>query len=776
MSEEPITAYCVKCRAKRPMHAAQAVYAANGTPGTRGVCSVCGTASKRDYDRLVIVDSPAKARTISRFLGRDYVVKASIGHVRDLLRSQLSVDVENNFAPKYRVPDEKREVVKELKDAVQRAREVYLATDPDREGEAIAWHLVQATGADEAQVRRVAFHEITKEAIDQAFSQPRALDMNLINAQQARRILDRLVGYKLSPLLWAKVRNRTSAGRVQSVALRLIVEREREIAAFVPEEYWSIDAELAKRSADRPRFIAGLLKVKGEPVSLKNEAITREVVEDLEHATYIVAEVRRGERRRKPAPPFITSTLQQEASRRLGFTTRRTMQIAQQLYEGLDLGPMGGNVGLITYMRTDSTQVAASAQAEARAYVAQRFGPGHLPAAPPVHKSQVKGAQEAHEAIRPTSVFREPAKLQPYLNRDQLRLYTLIWQRFVASQMSSAVYDTVSVDVIADRAWSAYQQPANNLLPAERLAELLPSASYLLRASSARLKFAGFLAVYEESRDEDATPDQESQRWLPELQAGEVLDLVRLIPEQHFTEPPPRYTEATLVRALEENGIGRPSTYAPIISVIQDREYVERKDRRLVPTQLGFVVSDLLVEYFPDVVNVGFTADMEEDLDQIARGERDWVPVLREFYTPFAQAVERAEQIVQKIELDNQPTGETCEVCGHEMVVKWGRYGKFLACANFPTCRNTRPYLEKIGVTCPKCGGQLVERRGRRRRTFYGCANYPNCKFVSLKRPLPQPCPKCGGLMVEVTQRSAQCTQCQHRVALDALQAVPAPA
>ena len=807
-TEETLNAYCVKCRQKRPMQDPRPVYAANGSPGTRGMCPVCGTAMFRTGrtpahanlpkpvvsaprerraparmarsrpvatgrasnagagSRLVVVESPAKARTISRFLGHGYVVKASVGHVRDLLRSQLSVDVEDNFAPKYRVPQEKRQVVSELKAAAERAAEVFLATDPDREGEAIAWHVMEATGMEPGQTRRVVFHEITQDAITDAFAHPRGVNMDLVNAQQTRRILDRLVGYKISPLLWEKVRNHTSAGRVQSVALRLIVEREREIAAFVPEEYWSIEAELARRKTAGASFLARLIKVRGEAADLKNEPATRAVVDDMERSAYLVVDVRRGERRRKPPAPFITSTLQQEASRRLGFTARRTMQIAQQLYEGIDLGPHGGSTGLITYMRTDSTQVAAVAQAEARAFIARRYGQEFVPPAPPTHKTQVKGAQEAHEAIRPTSVFREPAAIQAHLTKEQLRLYTLIWQRFVASQMELAVYDTVVVDVAADRGWAAAGLTNQDVLPAAQAERLAQNAVYLLRASGARVRFPGFLAVYEESRDEDAAPDEESDRLLPELQAGEWVDLVRLIPEQHFTQPPPRYTEATLVRTLEEYGIGRPSTYAPIISVIQDRGYVERKEQRLRPTQLGFVVNDLLVEHFPDVVNVGFTAHMEEDLDLIARGEREWVPILREFFTPFAEAVERAEQTMQKVGVDNQPTGEICDQCGHEMVFKYGRFGKFIACSNFPACRNTRPYLEKIGVACPQCGGELVERRSRRGRTFYGCSNYPTCQFVSWKRPLPQPCPACGGLMVVAGKQGAQCTRCGHREAI----------
>ena len=776
---ESMAAYCVKCRDKRDMQDPRPVYTATGTPGTRGACPVCGTAMfrmgatpahaglpkpevvarprkakakkgdakparrRRGGGRLVIVESPAKARTVGKFLGRGYVVKASVGHVRDLLRSQLSVDTENDFTPKYRVPKEKKQVVTELKTAVKNAGEVYLATDPDREGEAIAWHLMEATGINEEQARRVVFHEITQGAINEAFAHPRDIDMHLVAAQQARRILDRLVGYKISPLLWEKVRGRTSAGRVQSVALRFIVEREREIMAFVPEEYWSIEAELTKRAPRRPSFVAKLAKIDGEKADLKNRQDTQRIVEELERSTYVVSDVRRGERKRSPAPPFITSSLQQEASRRMGFTAKRTMRIAQQLYEGVELGGQG-TVGLITYMRTDSTNVAAVAQAEARDFIGRRYGQEYLPPSPPQYKTRAKGAQEAHEAIRPTSVFREPSAVKPFLNSEQYRLYALIWQRFVSSQMTNAIYDTIAVEVIADD-------------------------KYLFRASGSRIRFPGFLAVYEETRDEDAVPDEEAGKLLPDLEAGEVVDLVKLMPEQHFTQPPPRYTEATLIHTLEEYGIGRPSTYAPIISTIQDRGYVDRIDRRLNPTDLGFIVNDLVVKHFPDIVNVGFTAQMEEDLDLIARGEQEWVPVLREFYGPFEQAVQLAEQTMEKVDVADQPTGEKCEKCGHDMIIKWGRYGKFIACSNFPECRNTKPYLEKIGVTCPQCGGDLVEKRSRKKRIFYGCANYPTCNFVSWKKPVSQPCPACGGLLVVKNKQWAQCINCEEQVAMDSL-------
>ncbi len=800
---EPVIAYCVKCREKREMNQPEAVYTANGTPGTSGSCTICGTkmfkmgrtpahdhltppdpetqASRKKSSRkkttktparrgkLVIVESPAKARTVGKFLGKGYTVKASVGHVRDLLRSQLSVDVENDFAPKYRVPNEKRDIVKELKEAVDHAQEVYLATDPDREGEAIAWHLLEATGMEEGRTRRVVFHEITKDAVAEAFAHPRELDIRRVNAQQARRILDRLVGYQISPLLWRKVRSRTSAGRVQSVALRLIVEREHDIEEFNPVEYWSVEADLSKgavpgqngQKAEERQFRARLNRIKGETVGgngrqslLTSQAEVQTVVEELEKSIYQVIEVKQSERRRKPAAPFTTSTLQQEASRRLGFGTRKTMSIAQQLYEGIELDGEG-SAGLITYMRTDSTSVSQQAQLEARAFIAERYDPDMLPEEPPIYKTKSKTAQEAHEAIRPTSIWREPAQVKRYLSRDQERLYTLIWQRFVASQMAQAVYDTVSVGV------GAGAQP-----PAE--GEEWP---YRLQASGSRLRFKGFLTVYEESRDEDVAPEAGEGIILPLLDERENLSLLQLLPEQHFTQPPPRYTEASLVKALEENGIGRPSTYAPIISTIQQRGYVEVADKRLYPTELGEIVNELVVDYFPDIVNTEFTAQMEDDLDRIARGELEWVPVLQEFYTPFARAVAHAETHMPEVEVADQPTGEICELCGHPMVLKFGRFGKFEACSNFPECRNTKPYLVKLGIPCPQDGGELVERRTKKGRLFYGCANYPECDWSSWKRPLPQPCPNCQGLLVQKNRQWAQCLACDEQFTLDQLPA-----
>lgn len=788
MSIEPVIAYCVKCKEKREMNRPEAVYTATGTPGTSGTCSVCGTKMfkmgrtpahadvpgpdpatlKRKKSgksvrkgKLVIVESPAKARTVGKFLGRGFTVKASVGHVRDLLRSQISVDVEHGFTPKYRVPNEKRPIVKELKKLAATAQEIYLATDPDREGEAIAWHLIEAADMDETRIKRVVFHEITKAAIDGAFVHPRKLDMQRVNARQARRILDRLVGYQISPLLWRKVRSRTSAGRVQSVAVRLIVEREQEIAEFDPVEYWSIEADLSKQGpasaeAEAQTFRAKLVRVNGDKADLKKQHDTHAIAAELEKSNYVVTEVKKRERRRKPAAPFTTSTLQQEASRRLGFGTRRTMRVAQQLYEGIELGNEG-TVGLITYMRTDSTTISKQAQTEARDYIHKNYGSDMVPDEPPVYKTKSKTAQEAHEAVRPTSVWREPGKIKAHLSRDQARLYNLIWQRFVSSQMARAIYDTVSLTIAASASGSA--PPAENW-------------PYHLQASGSRIRFKGFLTVYEEARDEDTKPDTSEGVLLPEVVEGEQLDLVRLRPQQHFTQPPPRYTEATLVKTLEDNDIGRPSTYAPIISTIQQRGYVERSEKRLYPTELGEIVNELLVEYFSDIVDVQFTARMEKDLDRVATGDQDWVSILRDFYTPFSEAVKHAEAHMPEVTVEDQLTGEACEKCGHPMVIKFGRYGKFEACSNFPECRNSKPHLVKMGIVCPNDGGELVERRTKKGRIFYGCANYPECEWSSWKRPLPNPCPECLGLLVQKNRQWAQCTECEQQVPLDQLPAV----
>ncbi len=759
-------AYCMKCKAKREIANPAATFNAKGSPVTTGTCPVCGTrlyrmgrteahegltpaprperAEKRD-GKLVIVESPAKAKTVERFLGKGYTVKASVGHVRDLLRSQLSVDIENNFEPKYRVPNEKKEVVKELKKLARKAAAVYLATDPDREGESISWHLLEASEIKPEIAQRVSFHEITERAIREAFANPRSIDMDLVNAQQARRVLDRLVGYSISPILWEKVRSRLSAGRVQSVALRLIVDREREIEAFLPVEFWTIHAEF-RPDGLRATFNAKLIKMDGNEVQLPDEAASRMLVKAMQGARYEISRVKRGERRRRPVAPFITSTLQQEASRKLGFPARRTMALAQSLYEGQDVGN-GGATGLITYMRTDSPQVAESAQKEAREYISTKYGADLLPPEPPEYKTRTLGAQEAHEAIRPTSVWREPETIKSYLEPAMYKLYSLIWQRFVASQMEAAVYDTLQVEVVGKS----------------------DEHEYLLRASGSAVRFSGFLAVYEEARDEDKRlEDEEEIVKIPAgVAEGQRQDLVRLKPDQHFTQPPPRFSEASLVQILEENGIGRPSTYAPILSTIQQRGYVQRSEKRLAPTETGIQVNDLLVQYFPEIVDIGFTAHMEDDLDRVASGEMQWTGAVREFYGPFKEQLIKAQAEIPMSKSGPEPIGRQCPEDGGELVIRYGRYGKFISCSNFPSCRYTEPWLEKIGVKCPKDGGELVERKTRKGRTFYGCANYPACDFTSWKKPLPRPCPNCGGLLVVANRREAQCTNCQNTYSLE---------
>lgn len=786
MSNDGLQAYCVKCKTKRDLQNSEAVYTKTGTPGTRGQCLVCGTnlfrmgatpahadvpkpevvekpkrqnkkkkatKTKRKPARrgkLVIVESPAKARTVQRFLGKKYTVKASIGHVRDLLRSQISVDVDNEFTPKYRVPNEKREVVKDLKAAAAKAKEIYLATDPDREGEAIAWHLIAAADIDEAITQRVVFHEITESAVAEAFENAHEVKMDLVNAQQARRILDRLVGYNITELLWQKVRNRLSAGRVQSIASRLVVDREREIKRFVPDEYWSLSAELAKQGnnggSTETNFTAKLLKVDGKEIDFKAEGDVTPHLAILENSVYIVDEVKKGTRQRRPAAPFTTSTLQQDASRQLNFNARRTMSVAQQLYEGIDTGD--GQVGLITYMRTDSTSIAKEAQQKARSYVVDTYGDSYVPKKPPIYKTKARGAQEAHEAIRPTDILRTPAELKSFLSRNQYRLYNLIWQRFVASQMANAVYTTQRVDIAAGPA-DATERP------------------YLFRVSGSIIKFKGFLRVYEEAKDLDAV-DENAEHALPELSADELLRLIKLLPRQHFTQPPARYSEATLVRALEENGIGRPSTYAATVSVIQNRDYVTREGRHLIPTETGELVTDLLIEYFPDIMDLNFTANLEARLDSIADGAQEWVPFLGEFYTPFSQELTHARQNMPT-QRQEEEIGRDCPTCGNPLIVRYGRFGKFIGCATYPECRYTEPWLEKIGVNCPQCGGEIVAKKTRKGRTFYGCAKYPDCDFTSWKKPLPIPCPDCGGLLVDLNRNEAQCTVCENRFQKEAL-------
>ncbi|HLE78372.1 MAG TPA: type I DNA topoisomerase [bacterium] len=679
---------------------------------------------------LVVVESPTKARTLKKLLDRRYDVVASMGHVKDLPRSRLGVDVTDGFTPKYIVIKGKGGILKELKDAAKKAGTIFMATDPDREGEAISWHLSDALRPVNPAIRRIEFHEVTKEAVKAALEAPRDIDMNLVNAQQARRILDRLVGYKLSPLLWRKIRGGLSAGRVQSVAVRLVVDREKDIGAFVPQEYWSLTAHLRHGS---DAFTARLFSKHGDRYGtpaeegatvLRTRDDVEAIVRAVERETFRVGDVRRKDQFRHPSPPFTTSTLQQEANRRLGYTAARTMNVAQHLYEGVDIGAEG-TVGLITYMRTDSVRVSEAAQREARQYAAATFGASSVPDTPRVYRSR-KSAQEAHEAIRPTSVHRTPDRMKPFLRSDQFKVYTLIWERFLASQMASAVMDTLSVDILA--------------------------GPYLFRATGARVKFAGFLAVYREVNGED-----EPEGWLPELAPGETVALDRLAPNQHFTQPPPRYTEAALVRALEERGIGRPSTYAPTIETIKRRGYVRSIQRRLQPTDLGVLVNDLLVEHFGDVMDYAFTASLEEELDQIEEGEQEWQKVVGDFYRPFERDLEAAEEKIVEVEMPVVEIGEACPVCGRPLVRKHGRFGEFIACTGFPECKYTRPI--GIGITCPRCKtGEIVARRSRRGRTFYGCGRYPECTYTSWDRPTERLCPKCGQTLLGLHQTKRRTT------------------
>lgn len=666
---------------------------------------------------LVIVESPAKAKTIGKILGKDFEVKASAGHVRDLPKKGLGVDVKKNFTPQYEILDEKQDIVKDLQEAARAAKAVYLAPDPDREGEAIAWHLSTLLGNQDKPIRRIEFNEITKDAILRAVTHPRDIDLGRVNAQQARRVLDRLVGYKISPLLWQKVRRGLSAGRVQSVAVRLICDREEEIRAFVPKEYWTLGAELQKRQAKGAAFVAHLAKIKGKKSELGSQAEVDELMAGIRGAAFTVAKVAVKEQKRQPAAPFITSTLQQEASRRFGFTVKRTMALAQQLYEGIDLGEEGP-VGLITYMRTDSVRIANEAQEECAAYVRERYGADYLPPSPRQYASR-KGAQEAHEAIRPTSVRRHPEQLKGSLSADQLKLYRLVWERFTASQMANAVLGVTTVDI---------------------------EAKYTtFRATDTKVIFAGFQAVYIETVEPEEEEEEKPSK-LPDLAEGEILDLKKFDPRQHFTQPPPRYNEATLVKALEEKGIGRPSTYAPTIATIQDRGYVEKEGRSLAPTELGFQVNEQLVKHFPDIVDVGFTSGMEDKLDTVETGEIDWQALIGDFYQPFLATLKVAEKEMKPVAL---PSGVMCDLCGKEMMIKSGRFGEFLACSGYPECKGTKPLLKKIDVRCKRegCEGDVIVKRTRTGKTFYGCSKYPECTFTSWDQPTDVPCAKCGTWM-----------------------------
>ena len=699
---------------------------------------------------LVIVESPAKARTIGRFLGNGYLAIASMGHVRDLPKKKMGVEIDDDgFRPEYMVMEDKKKVVSQVAKESKQADTVYLATDPDREGEAISWHLMEAANIPESKTQRVVFHEITRDAIEKAFAAPGPLDRNLINAQQARRILDRVVGYRLSPVLWSKVRRGLSAGRVQSVALRLVVDREEQIDAFIPEEYWNITSNLAKRgeSADRRiSFRAGLHSMKGQKrrIKVSNGDRASEITSDLDGAEYTVDAVRKTNSLSKPKAPFITSTLQQEAARKLRFSARQTMRVAQQLYEGIDIGAEG-EVGLITYMRTDSTNVAESAVQEARRVIEKKFGAEYMPKSARTYRRKVKGAQEAHEAIRPTSVELEPDALQRHLNRDQLRMYRLIWQRMLASQMADARFDSTAVDVVAPGA---------------------SGAVYLFRANGRVLRFRGHLALYTEGMDDSQADENEETSPLPALEQGDALDFLGLAADQHFTKPPPRFTEATLIKELEQAGIGRPSTYAPIMSTIMTRDYVLKDQGRFVPTKLGKAVVGLLKEHFPDIMDVGFTGEVEKYLDDISEGKRSWEPTLRELYTPFDASVERALKEAVRVprELIDEESDEVCEKCERPMVIKSGRFGRFLSCSGFPECKESRPLLTRVGVECPECSSDLVERQQKsgKRRRFFGCSNYPACEFTSNQRPVPEPCPECGKMLVASGRTNARCGSCSY--------------
>jgi DNA topoisomerase-1 len=717
--------------------------------------------------KLVIVESPAKARTLNKILGRGYSVKASLGHVRDLPRASLGVDIDNGFIPRYVVPVKKKKIVSEIKKAASKASSIYLATDPDREGEAISWHLVQAAklDKDDIPVQRVVFQEITKDAVREAFQSPRSIDMKLVDAQQARRILDRLVGYKLSPLLWRKVQRGLSAGRVQSVAVRMIVDREREIQGFVPKEYWIMEVELAPPEEKEASFKARLFALAdGTKLDIGNKDEAERVTADLEKAVYTVKEVVTKQVARQPAPPFITSTLQQEAWQKLHFTAGRTMAIAQQLYEGLPLGKEG-SVGLITYMRTDSTNVAASAISEAREFIGEKYGAQFLPPKPRSFTRKAKWAQEAHEAIRPTKIYRQPEQLRPFLNPAQLKLYQLIWKRMVASQISAALYDTTNVEIMASNA--AASEAIGSLKNSPNFLGENQPRGYLLKTSSSVVKFRGFMVVYSESRDEDERGESSDFIGvsLPKLRIGDKLIYLGTFPEQCFSQPPSRYTEATLIKALEQKGIGRPSTYAPILSTIQERDYVNKADGKFHPTELGVTVNKILAEHFPKIIDPGFTAQMEEQLDEIARGKYEWIAALREFYPPFQDTLDKAWINLEKVNI-TQTSEETCPNCGRSMVIKVGRFGKFLACSGYPDCKTTMPYAVKTGVSCPQCGGELVEKVSKKKKVFYGCSKFPKCQFAVSRKPITQPCPSCGNLLVQYRGDWAKCVACRRKVKL----------
>ena len=677
--------------------------------------------------KLVIVESPAKAKTIKKYLGRGYSVVASMGHVRDLPKTKMGVDFEHDFAPQYINIKGKGKLINELKAAAKKSDKVYLASDPDREGEAISWHLAQILGLDVSEPNRVSFNEITKTGIQNGMKAPRTIDMDLFNAQQARRILDRIVGYKLSPFLWRKVRKGLSAGRVQSVAVRLIVDREKEIRAFVPTEYWSVEAR-HRVEGSQAAFSSKLVGKGGKKIEIPDEATAQAIYQDIVGREFVIDSIKKGSRKRNPSPPFTTSTMQQEASRKLGFQSRRTMQAAQQLYEGIEIEGMGA-VGLITYMRTDSLRISKDAQDEATAFIEKQYGKDYLPEKPRAYSAR-KGAntQDAHEAIRPTMPSLTPMRIKDSLSPDQYRLYSLIWKRFIASQMASSLLDTVTVNLLVE--------------------------GYNFRASGFTVRFDGFTKVYIEGKD-TAEDDEKS---LPPIRKDSKILTDKIDLGQHFTEPPPRYTEATLIKAMEENGIGRPSTYAPTITTILGRGYVERQQKMLVPTSLGEVTTQLLEEHFQNIVDVKFTAGMESSLDEIEEGKADWVKVLHAFYGEFEETLDKAEKAMEgtRLKVPDEETDIVCELCGRKMVIKTGRYGKFLACPGFPECKNTKAITVETGGLCPLCGGKMLEKKSKRGRKFYGCEHNPSCSFMTWDLPIPETCPKCGATLFKKTGRDAK--------------------
>lgn len=682
------------------------------------------------YKYLVIVESPAKAKTIEKYLGRNYKVVASLGHIRDLPKSRMGVDFENNYQPDYITIRGKGPVIKDLKKHAKKAEKVFLAADPDREGEAIAWHLSHILKLDSEVENRVVFNEITKEAVKNALKNPRNLDKDLIDSQQARRILDRIVGYQISPLLWKKVKRGLSAGRVQSVALKMICDREEEIKNFVPEEYWSIEAKFKKA---KNVFDANFYGINKKKTKLPDNEAVKNVMNKLdENADFDVTKVVKKERKRNPYAPFTTSSLQQEAAGKLNFRTRKTMMVAQQLYEGISLGK-GGTTGLITYMRTDSTRLSNTAKQEAHEVILSEFGEEYAATNPKKQKNS-QSAQDAHEAIRATSAMRKPSDIKQYLSKDQYKLYSLIWSRFVASQMKPAIYDTVRVDIEQN--------------------------DVRFRANGSQIKFKGYQLAYAETK-------KDKDNILPDLAEGDKIKLKSIEPNQHFTQPPARYSEATLIKTLEENGVGRPSTYAPTLETIQRRYYVTLANKRFEPTELGSIVNTIIGEFFPNIVDVNFTADMEKDLDAVEEGTKEWVEVIDQFYKPFKEEVTTAEKELEEVEIEDEPAGFDCEKCGSPMVIKMGRYGKFYACSNFPDCRNTKPIVKKIGVACPVCEkGEVVERKSKKKRIFYGCENYPECEFTSWDKPIGRDCPKCEHYLVQKkTKKQSQviCSNCDYK-------------